>query len=501
MQKVLTCAQMRAADKYTIETLGVPSEELMERAGRAIADEAEKVLSAAGKKRVLAVCGGGNNGGDGYVAARILGERGFSAEVMELAEKFSDDCAAVRARFTGKRHTVFPKEEYDLVIDAVFGTGLKSAPEGKFAAAIAKINASGAFVLSADIPSGLNGDTGIAGSAAVRADETVTIGEVKTGLYLNDGADFCGKIVRADIGISLPPANYAVRFAAADLADVFPPKRHNTNKGNYGRAGIIAGSLAYSGAALLSAGAALRAGAGYTRLYCPACLIPFYAGKFPELILTAMPEEGGALRFEEEAVRRAAEECDALAVGMGCGVSRGLYDSIAYLLSVFKGTLILDADALNSLAAYGADVLREKACRVILTPHPKEFSRLVGGTPESVCRGGVAAAAEFAAEYGVTLLLKGSRTIVTSGKNTAVVCEGGPALARGGSGDVLSGIIAAIAARGVPSVRAAVAGAHLLGRAGALAAKRYNEYSTLASDVIAMLPAAVGELLAAGKER
>ena len=187
MEKILTCAQMRAADKFTIES-GVPSAELMERAGRAIADEAEKILSAAGGRRVLAVCGGGNNGGDGYCAARLLAERGYEAAVYALGEKCSEDCAAQRARFTGRLYAAFPEEKYDLVIDAVFGTGFKGVPDGKFAEAIARINGCGAPVLAADIPSGLNGDTGTA-ALAVHAQKTVTIGEKKFGLYLESGVE------------------------------------------------------------------------------------------------------------------------------------------------------------------------------------------------------------------------------------------------------------------------------------------------------------------------
>ena len=498
MQKILTCAQMRAADKYTIEEKGIPSETLMERAGSAIADEAAKMLEKMGGRRVLAVCGGGNNGGDGYCAARLLLARGFDAQVYELCEKFSDDCAAQRAKFTGTLHDTFPEETFDLIIDAVFGTGFRSVPEGKFAEAIAAVNGSGAKVLSADIPSGLNGDTGGA-ALAVHADRTVTIGERKFGLFLESGADHCGEIVRADIGIELPAANYALRFEAADLADVFPPKKRNSNKGSYGRAGILAGSRLYSGAALLAAGAALRTGAGYTQLFCPEGIFEHYIGKIPELILTEMPGEEGFLHFEEGAMRRVCGACDALAVGMGCGCRRDLYDCIAFLLAQFRGTLVLDADALNVISEYGVDILREKACRVILTPHLKEFSRLAGASLEEVRAGGAEFARAFAAEYGVTLLLKSNACIVTNGKNTSLAAEGTPALARGGSGDVLAGIVCALAARGVTAMRAAICGAHLLGRTGALAEGESNEYSVTASDLIAKLPAAIAELIAAGR--
>lgn len=499
MIKILTCAQMRAADKHTIEDMGVPSVQLMERAGAAIAGEAEKELRRTGGRKVLAVCGGGNNGGDGYCAARILRERGFDADVWELCGKFSEDCAAQRAAFGGPLYSAFPGERYDLIIDAIFGTGFRGVPEGRFADAISAINAGGAYVIAADIPSGLNGDTGTA-VLAVKADKTVTVQERKFGLYLGDGADLCGEIVCADIGISLPEGNFAVRFEPHDLADAFPPKRKNSNKGSYGRAGILAGSREYSGAALLSAGAALRAGAGYTRLFCPESVFAHYIGRHPELILTPMPDEGGFFRFDEAAMRLVCSSSDAVAAGMGCGVSRGLYECICFLLSEFKGTLVLDADALNVLAEYGADVLREKTCRAVLTPHLKEFARLAGVSVDEVRAGGVRLAERFAAEYGVTLLLKSNASIATNGRNTALIAEGSPALARGGSGDVLAGIVCALAARGVTALRACICGAHLLGRAGVLAEKKRNEYSVIASDVIEELPEAISELIAAGRE-
>ncbi len=249
MQNVLTCAQMRAADKYTIETLGVPSAELMERAGAAIAEEAEKLLREIGGRRVLAVCGGGNNGGDGWCAARFLAERGFETAVYTLTDKLSPDCAAQRAAYEDALSAegedpavfiVFPEEKFDVVLDAVFGTGFRGAPEGKFAEAIARMNESGAKIVSADIPSGLNGDTG-AFVLCVKADVTVTIGELKGGLLLGDGADVCGKIVRKDIGISLPSPAQAGLCGAADFKNVFPPRRSNTHKGSFGRAVILAG--------------------------------------------------------------------------------------------------------------------------------------------------------------------------------------------------------------------------------------------------------------------
>lgn len=500
MQTVLTCAEMRAADKYTIETLAVPSQALMERAGEAIADETEKLLRETGGRSVLAVCGGGNNGGDGWCAARLLAERGFETAVFSLSEAPSPDCAAQRSLYAGRILSKFPDEKFDVIIDAIFGTGFRSAPTERFAAAIARINASGSKVVSADIPSGLNGDCGTFVSC-VKADVTVAVGELKGGLLLADGADVCGKVVRKDIGIRLPAAPSAGLCGADDFSRLFPARKKNTNKGTFGKAVILAGSVSYSGAPFLSAAAALKCGCGYVQLAVPAEIFPHCIGKLPEAILTEFPSEGGRIRFDEEALQSLMQGANSVAIGMGCGVSRALYDALAFLLSEFRGTLVIDADALNSLSEYGVDILREKSCRVILTPHPKEFSRLCGKPLDEVLKNGAASAKEFAAEYGVAVLLKGHTSVVTNGRFSIFNAEGTPALAKGGSGDVLSGIIASLAARGIGTMDSAACGAYLLGKAGNFAAEEAeNEYSVTASDVIAKLPRAVSFIARASSE-
>ncbi len=500
MQKVLTCAQMRASDKYTIQTLGVAAQELMERAGSAIAEETEKLLKERGGKSVLVVCGGGNNGGDGWCVARLLQERGYRVAVFPLTDKVSADCAIQRDKFSGEVCNRFPDEKFDVIIDAIFGTGFHGVPEGRFADAISRINASGSAVVSADIPSGLNGDDGTYGTC-VNADITVTIGERKVGLLIGDGADVCGKLICRDIGIASDSAPFAGLCEEEDFADVFPPRKHNTNKGTFGKAVLLAGSAAYTGAPFLSAQAALRCGCGYTQLSVPEEVFTHYIGRQPEIILTPAPSEAGCLCADESFLRKLTEGAQAVAVGMGCGVSRGVYECVKFLLSEYKGTLVVDADGLNVLSAYGIDILREKSCRVILTPHPKEFSRMCGQPLETVLRKGPSLAKEFAAEYGAIVLLKSHANFVTNGKTCLFVTEGTPALAKGGSGDVLSGIVVSLAARGINALQSAACAAYLLGRAGRYAAEYPgNEYSVCASDAIKQLPRAISSLMRAGKE-
>ena len=252
MNKLLTSAEMREADEYTMNKRGVPSQTLMERAGKALAEKAIKML---GGGRALCVCGGGNNGGDGFVCARLLMQAGYAVELVCIAERFSADCQAVMEKFRfagGMVETTFPDKEYALIIDCLLGTGLKSGLSVEYANAIAKINEykkRGASVLSADIPSGVNGDNGRVEKIAVRADATLCIGEIKAGVYLGGGIDYAGEISRADIGINLPKTSYAELTEKADVVKLLPKRKRNSHKGSYGKAASVAGSSAYTGAA------------------------------------------------------------------------------------------------------------------------------------------------------------------------------------------------------------------------------------------------------------
>ena len=467
--------QMRRFDEAAIAA-GTPALMLMERAGKALAQAVSEACHRLGAGDALFVCGGGNNGGDGFVAARILHEAGEEVAVLCLAQKFSPDCAAVKAQYKGELLGRIPRRRYALIVDCLFGTGLARPVEGESAALVDFINGSGAYVIACDLPSGLM-EGGIAGETCVRADETVTMGQLKQALLLSDGADAAGKISVADIGI--PAAeNGAEVWENADVKAFFPRRRSNTHKGSYGTACILAGG-AYSGAAFLAAGACLKSGAGYTKLCVSGELYPHAIGKLPAAVLR-----------EYKAIDGDILGADALAVGMGSGVSEQLYVYIAELLTNYTGTLVLDADALNTISAYGTEVLSKHACRVVLTPHPKEFSRLAECSVKEVLADPVGMAKEFAARFGVTVLLKNNRSVITDGVRVAVNPTGSPSLAKGGSGDVLSGLLVGTCARGVQPFEAACVASYLLGRAGELAAREMGEYAPDPSDTIAFLAAA-----------
>lgn len=499
---ILTNEQMREADAYTIEKLGVPSLELMERAGEALAKEGAE-LAPTGK--ILCLCGGGNNGGDGFVCARYLQERGRDVTVVCFAEKYSQDCQENKKKWIdigGEILMEIPRyEEYSLVIDCLLGTGLKGGLNGKNADAVRSVNtmkARGTIVLSADIPSGVNGENGLVESVAVQADVTLCIGEVKLGCTFGDGLDYAGEVKCEDIGIALPRGKdeYAELQEKRGMKKLLPQRKRNSHKGSYGRAAIVGGSKEYTGAAYLSAAACLRAGAGYTTLFVPETILPYYLLKAPELLVKSI-SEGDRYEFHTEQMK-SLFAYDVVAYGMGMGQSEAVARGAAYLLRYYEGKLILDADGLNSLAEYNKDELsmlfKNAKCQVLLTPHVKEFSRLSGMEVQEIIKGGIRPPMAFAEQNSVGVLLKGAASVLTDGERVFVNATGNSGLAKGGSGDVLSGVIAGLCAMGLSAFDGGRLGAYLVGRAAELTTSYVGEYSLTATKVIDGLGMAFLEL-------
>ena len=471
MQKFLSNEQMRAADAHTINNLKVPSGELMRRAGRALADEVEKVSSLYGGN-IVVVCGGGNNGGDGYVCAAELASRGLKVAVLDLSDgKYSPDCAAARSAYKG---AYTQSAEGDVVVDCIFGTGLCREVSEGYARVINEINSGSAYVVSADIPSGLNGDNGQILGTAVEADLTVAMGEYKLGHVLGDGPDCCGAVVRADIGIAAE-GDYAFSYDDEEVAAFFPQRRRNTHKGSYGSACLIAGSSRYPGAAALCLSGALRSGCGYVKLSSSPEVTNALAAAYPQAIYLSSPDYSS----------------QAMAIGPGCGDAPQLYSAITAIIRSYRGKLIIDADGINSLAACGADVLAQKECGVILTPHAKEFARIAGTDVRDVLSDPVGHAAGFAKRYGVTVVLKGAGTVICDGVRTAINARGCSALAKAGSGDMLAGFMCGTVARGLAPFEGAVCAAYIMGAAAELAAADVTEYCATASDILQSIPRAI----------
>lgn len=493
---VLTNAQMREADTYTIERLGVSALELMERAGIALADAAEKIMP---RGRIVCVCGGGNNGGDGFVCARILKARGRGVQVVCIAERFSESCETNRRKWLEIGDILREIPDCDLLVDCLFGTGFHGVVTGSDERLVLAMNAQrekGAKILAADVPSGLCGENGLVGGVAVYADYTLCIGAYKIATALGDGLDHAGKLLRADIGIVLPKTGYARYSTPKVVGECLPKRCRNTNKGSFGRAAIVAGCESFTGAAYLAANACLRSGCGYTTLFVPENVLPAYLLKAPEMLLKSI-NDGGRYAFNEEKLQELLEY-DAVSIGMGMGVSKNVLDAAAYLLTHYHGKLILDADALNSLAKFRGETCRElfekKTCDALLTPHVKEFSRLIGKSVEEIQKSGLDLPVQFAKEHGVRLLLKSATSIVTDGERVLLNVTGNSGLAKGGSGDVLAGLITGLCASGASVFEGGVVGAFLLGRAAELAAEQKSEYAMTATDVTEALGAAFASL-------
>ena len=477
MERILTAEQMRSADKFTIEQLGISHDELIDRAGHAIFEEIDKLFRGG---RVLICVGKGNNGADGLVVADLLSKKhGFSVSVLNVSNGF---------------FKLFDKK-YDIIVDCIFGTGLNRAVEGKYQLAIEKINSSGAFVISCDIPSGVNGNNGKVMGAAVKANLTIAIQEYKLGHFLNDGPDYCGKVVAKDIGISIWEDDYVKRLTQNSVGRYFVPRLRNVNKGDFGKVAVIGGSKDFSGSVMLSANAlgAFKMGTGYSYLAVPESLFSAYVGKNPECILTAVKDVDGFMTLDEQSLSKLMK-CDAIAVGMGMGNTFDTYKIIKYLLDNYCGKLVIDADGINSLAKYGLDALKNKKCRVVLTPHVGEFARISGIDKQKILEFPIQLSVNFAKTYGVTVVLKSSSSIITDGSEVYINTAGSSGMAKAGSGDVLSGIIAGLLARSEDVCEAVAAACYVFGNAGEVAEKEQNVFTMTTSDIIEVLPKVINAL-------
>ncbi len=479
MERILTAEQMRSADKYTIDKLGVSQDELVFRAGTAVAEEITKRFYGG---RVLVCIGDGNNGADGNVVAEILSKKhGFSVNKLKIS-------SGIIKPFENK---------YDIIVDCVFGTGLNRKVEGKYKQAIELINKSGAFVVACDIPSGLCGNTGKVLGVAVKANLTIAIQELKTGYFLNDGLDYCGEVICKDIGISIWGDDFVKRLNSDSVKKFFQKSNRLVNKGNFGKSCLIGGSKKYSGSIILSslAIATFKMGVGYVNVVVPECMFSDYVGKTPECILTPIKDKDGIIELDENTIDTILNY-DTITIGMGCGISKGVYNSIKYILNNYKGTLIIDADGLNCLSKFGIDVLKDKSCKVVLTPHVKEFSRLSKIETNKINENPINIAVDFARHYEVVLLLKNAVSIITDGNETFINTTGCPGMAKAGSGDVLSGIIAGLVARNNENeLTETVAGAsYVFGIAGEIAQKRQNQFCMTATDIISELAPAINSI-------
>ena len=520
MRPVLTAAQMKDADRRTIEEIGLPGAVLMENAGAAVARALRARHPAA--RRPLVLCGKGNNGGDGFVVARHLRDRSPSVFLFGSRQDVRGEArlhmgALERSGGTlvevadeeGWRAVHAAAAQADVAVDALLGTGLHQAPTGAVADAIALLRKlrreRGMPVVAVDIPSGVPSDGGELAWDAVEADLTVTFAAPKYGHVLPPASEHVGELIVADIGIpDSAIAQTAPSLWLAEEGDVrraYPPREPGAHKGTLGHVLVAAGSVGKTGAAILASTAALVSGAGLVTAATPAPAQPVVAHGRPELMTEPLPvTAAGALDPQaSERMAALARTRDALVIGPGLGQDAAAREFVRDTLRKCPGPVVVDADGLNALAASdrsprAIDVLRREAAAVV-TPHPGEMARLVGASTREVQRRRLETARAFAVESGAVVVLKGHRTVIARPDGAACVNPtGNPGMATGGTGDVLSGVIGALLARGLDGWTAAVAAVYLHGAAGDEAAERRGEESLVAGDLLESIPAVLRRL-------
>ena len=493
MQKVLDVTTMRESDARTIES-GVASRELMLRAARGVLE------SYPWRGGTAIVCGTGNNAGDGYALAWLLQERGIPCVVFRLTDSLSADGAYYldRCREVGVDVRMYGGDDLSVfgeIADCIFGTGFHGTPDGIFAKAIEAINQSGCPVISVDVNSGLDGDNGTA-TLCVRSTLTVSVGSYKTGHFLGCAKDVIGRLINVDIGIE-PISVRCSLLEAEDVAKVFSERMQSSHKGTYGYVSILGGCTSYAGAVKLAnlSCAALRAGCGVARLTVPRSLGECVSPYLLESTLMLMPDRDGKMICDPAALDEALAGQRALAIGMGWGSSTEYERILEHILGRYDISVVIDADGLNTLAKMDQTILHRTACRVLLTPHPKEMERLSGVPVAEILRDPIGVAERYAREYGVTVLLKGATTVVTDGETTYLVDRGCAGMATAGSGDVLSGILAGLLGYAPQTPLTAACGAFVAGLAGELAERAVNPISMIASDTVTHIGEAITKIL------
>ncbi len=520
--KVVTAAEMRQIDQDTIEGIGIPGIVLMETAGSAIVRAIEQHYPTC--QRIGIFAGKGNNGGDGIVIARQLAHIGrdvrlflvsapesFTGEAqinLEIATKLGLQIEKILtgARFDGTGTVPTTLASCELLVDAIFGTGLRGAVRDPIATIITAINRLPTPILSVDLPSGLDADTGHPLGVCVQADRTVTIGLPKRGLLMHPGAEFAGKLEVVDIGFPEQVVNaqdIKVNWtSAAQASQWMPPRPPFSHKGSYGRVLVVAGSTGMTGAAALASEAALRAGAGLVTLAIPKRLNPILEGLLPEVMTLPLPEtDVGSLAASATSpiLEFAKKTKSILAIGPGLSQHPETVSLVHQLIRENREQrvdlrMVIDADGLNALAQ-DRETLSRLNSEAVLTPHPGEMARLTNTAVPTLEADRIGTAQQFASEHGVTLVFKGAPTVTSDPNgNLWINSTGNPGMATGGMGDVLTGVIAGLMAQGIPSESAAALGVYLHGLSGDIAAETLGMHGLIASDVLKTVPQVIYSL-------
>ncbi len=511
--KVATAEQMRRIDSIAINDYGIPGVVLMENAGLAVVNCLEKIMGCLMDKKISIFAGKGNNGGDGYVIARHLCNKGVKVKVFLLGEinnvagdaKINLDIICQMGidviEVTSERDWDKAKIAVafaDCLVDALLGTGFKGELSSEMAQAIKIINNAEKPVFAVDIPSGVNANNGQISSLAVQADYTVTFGLFKPGLLLHSGALHAGRSVVADIGIPVPlltDCNIKQNIITAALVRQVLVKRcPDAHKGTCGRVLVVAGSVGLTGAAALSSLAAMRAGAGLVTLGIADSLNNIMEVKLTEVMTKPLPEiAGGAIGIEAlPVIEQLIEQCDVLAIGPGLGRQEETGITVGEIVKTAKRPMVIDADALYALAG-ATDILSSAEALAVLTPHPGEMARLMDLSIEKINEDRVEIARRAAVEWESVVVLKGAPTVVAFPDSEVYInTTGNAGMATGGTGDVLTGVIAAFIAQGMSSQDAAVAGVYIHGLAGNIAIKD-GMVGMMAGDLLPAIQKAIND--------
>ena len=504
--KIVTAAEMRAIDRATSERFGVPSLSLMENAGTAVADYVLSHHAAA--ERIVVFCGKGNNGGDGFVAARRLYEQGKKVQTILLADPadLRGDASIMFSKLPQTPIAIQSAEEFDnervrlalqadMYLDAILGTGFKPPVSGLYAEAIAMMSDSQVPVIAVDIPSGADADAmGPQAGTVARADAIVTFTLPRPAHVF--GALTNGPTVVANIGSPDEAIVSGLQqnvITARDIAPLIGPRPPDSNKGSFGHVLVVGGSLGKSGAAAMAGMAALRAGAGLSTVATPKSVLGTVAGFHPELMTEPLPEtDAGTISTSAfDQIEGLAKSKSVLAIGPGISRDPQTAELVRNLIAKLKVSTVLDADGLNAFEGR-ADDLNGKGRTLVITPHPGEMARLVGGTIAGVQNDRLAVARKFAREHELIVVLKGHRTLVVKPDGEAWVnTTGNPGMATGGTGDILTGLVAGmIAQHPKDAFMAVLAAVHLHGLAGDVMRESVGEHSLVATDLLAGLPEA-----------
>ncbi|PWB46308.1 MAG: bifunctional ADP-dependent NAD(P)H-hydrate dehydratase/NAD(P)H-hydrate epimerase [Candidatus Methylomirabilota bacterium] len=517
---VVTAEQMRQLDRRATEEYAIPSLLLMENAGLQAVLELERAFPHLSHRRIAVVSGKGNNGGDGFVVARHLVNRGFAVDVVLLARS-SEIRGDARTNLDIIRtldmpiHEVTSSQELeagrgtieraDLVVDAILGTGTTGPAKGIFGEAIELLNRSGRPIVALDIPSGLNSDEGVIPGPSIHALLTVTFGLPKRALILYPAAACAGRVVTVNIGLPRPlltdPLLDVSLVQAEDLVRALPPRDPNAHKGTYGHVLVLAGSPGKTGAAAMCALSALRIGAGLVTLGLPESLNDAMEAKLTEVMTEPLPETGErTVSFAAlERVLDLAKGKRVVAIGPGLSIHPETAELVRAVVQTVGTQVVVDADGITALGP-NLETLRTVSPPPILTPHPGELARLLGIDRDEIVRNRIPIAQKVATSLGVYLVLKGARTLVANPDGrVAINMTGNAGMATGGTGDVLTGLIGGLLAQGVDVDLAAKAAVYLHGLAGDLAAEAVGQEAMVASDLMTQIPEAIRRLKAAAQ--